>query len=244
MIIKNQKGFALAICLALLPCLIAGLLLAFSSFNFVQNDLVLKYQCRTEGFNGQKKVAPLLNSLLALNPLSKTLKIQYWAAVAELAVAVASENILAAHKAQVKINQISEKRNALDKQQKRLISQSNLLLKINHFNTAASLQKTGARISNVLLKVNFFAIPGRAPTLAVHPDSTDIAPTYSPDDDFEIKQALAHEWHYGVQVRPPFSNFITGNFIFKKACAVTLIKEDSRWIPKITKAKFLLKSVW
>lgn len=244
MIIRNNNGFALAICLALLPCLIAGILLAFSVFGFIQNDLSLKYQCRREGLNGQKQVEPLLSRLLALNTLAATLKVEYLEALAEFEAATASNNPVAYTKAIVKIRKIVEKRETLDKRQKQIIKQSNLLLSTNHSKTAARLLKSGSRISNILLKADLFGLQGKAPTLAVHPDSTDIAPTYSPLDDFENKQSLAHEWQYRISVRPPFSNFIAGNFLFKKACAVTLTKEDSRWVPKITKAKFSLKSVW
>lgn len=244
MIIRNQKGFALAICLALLPCLIAGMLLAFSLFGLVQNDLALKYQCRSEGLIGQKQVQPLLTGLLALNPLAEILKAAYLETVAELAAATAAANPVGIAKATAQLNQIMAKRQTLDKQQKQLINQSNLLLKTNHFKTAVLLYKKGAQISNILMKVNLVSLNGKAPRLAVHPDSTDIAPTYSPVEDFETKQSLAHEWQYRASVRAPFSNFISGNFLFKKACAVTLTKEDSRWIPKITKGKFSLKSVW
>lgn len=243
MIIRNNNGFALAICLAILPCLIAGMLLAFSVFGFIQNDLSLKYQCRREGLNGQKQVQPLLTSLLASNPLAKTLQLLYWETKGELTIAKIT-NPLAVPAIEARLARIEEKRLALDRKQKQLINQSNLLLRTNHLKTEAQLLTSGGRISNILLKAEFLGIQGKAPTLAVHPDSTDIAPTYSPLDDFENKQSLAHEWQYRISVRPPFSNFIAGNFLFKKACAVTLTKEDSRWVPKITKAKFSLKSVW
>lgn len=244
MIIQNSRGFALAICLALLPVLIAGMLVAFSLFGFIRNDLALKYQCRSEGLSGQRNVAPLLTSLLASNSLAEMLKFQYLAAMEELAAASASQNPVAIIKATAKLNKIIEKRQVLDKRQRQLINQSNLLLRASHLKTAGLLRKTGSYSSNILLKVNFSETPSQPPPLGVRPDSTDIAPTYSPVDNFEIKQSLAHEWQYRIQVRAPFSNFITGNFLFKKACAVSLTKENSRWIPKITKAKFSLKSVW
>lgn len=242
--ITNQKGFALAICLALLPCLIAGLLLTFSSLGFMQNDLALKYQCRSEGLAGQKKVAPLLTKLLALNTFAKMLKAQYLHAKIELGLAILSKNALAIRRAVEKIRKITEKRETLDKQQKQLINQSNLTLRLNHAKTAGLIRKTGSQISNILLKTEFIGTPSPFPTLAVRPDSADIAPTYNPVADFEIRQALAHEWQYRTQVRSPFSNFIKGTFLFKKACAVTLTKDNSKWIPKITKGKFSLKSLW
>ncbi|MGZ3770515.1 MAG: hypothetical protein ACXVCP_10300 [Bdellovibrio sp.] len=241
---SNEKGFALVICIALLPVVIAGLLLSFSTFGFLQNDLALKYQCRTDGLESQKKIAPLLTNLLALNSLSRTLKFQYLAAVAELAAAIASENIPATIKAEHKINMILEKRQTLDKQQRQLISQSNLSLRTSYVSTANTLRNTGRNLSNLLLKTRFISMPRKAPSLAVHPDYADIAPTYSLDIDFEIKSALAHEWQYKTEIQPPFSNFLKGTFEFKKSCSVSLTKENAKWIPKIIKGKYSLKSLW
>lgn len=244
MVIKNQKGSALAIILAILPVFIAGALLCFSLLGLVQNDLAMKYECRTEGQKGQKRVSPLLSTLLALNPVAIALKAELAKAIAELATAVASENPVAIAKATARYTKVLEKRDKLDRRQKQLVKQSNLFLQQTHTFTALSLRRTGAIASNILLKTELGSVRGKAPKLAVRPDSPDIAPTYSLIDDFENKQALAHEWQYRIQVRPPFSNFLKGEFIFKKACAVSLAKENSSWHPKIIVGKFSLKSVW
>ncbi|MEK2646709.1 hypothetical protein [Bdellovibrio sp. BCCA] len=244
MVIQNQKGSALAIILAVLPVFIAGALLCFSLLGILQNDLGLKYQCRVEGQNGQKRVAPLLSSLLALNPVAVAVKAELAEAILELEAAIASENPVAIAKATKHYTQVLEKRDKLDHRQKQLIKQSDLLLQQSHTFTSMNLRRTGGSASNILLKVDLDSVRGKAPKLAVRPDSPDIAPTYSPVDDFENKQALAHEWQYRVQVRPPFSNFLKGEFSFKKACAVSLAKENSSWLPKIIVGKYSLKSVW
>ncbi|MGZ3775515.1 MAG: hypothetical protein ACXVCY_16465 [Pseudobdellovibrionaceae bacterium] len=241
---RNEKGFALAICMALLPCFIAGLLLAFSLFGLIQNDLKLKYQCRTEGLSGQTHVQPLLIQLLALNPVAESLRLTYLETAAELAAAY-ELNPPAVPGLAAELQQIQDQRATLDKQQKQLIAQSNLILRSNHIHTRSQLLKSAQELSNILLSVNSVVIQGQPPKLAVHPNSTDVAPTYSPDENFEVRQSLAHKWQYRMEVKPPFSSFLKGqDFIYEKACAVTLIKDGSKWIPKIAMGKFSLKSVW
>lgn len=240
----RQKGFALALTLALMPPLIAGFLVGFSSLGFIQNDLALKFQCRQEGLQSQNRVKPLLSALLSLNPLASALKAQSIVAAKELSAAIASLNPVAIAAATSHYNQIKEKRGRLDQQQKQLIKESNKLLRSSHHLTAQSLRRTGHQSSNILLEAKLLSIRGQAPQLAVRPDSPDLAPTYSPVPNFEETQALAHEWQYQVQVRAPFSQFLKGTFQFKKACAVTLTKEGSEWLPKIIRGRFSSKSVW
>lgn len=241
---KNQKGFAIVLCLALLPCLIAGLLFVFVLINFMKNDLGLKHQCRIQGEAGQKSVKPLLIQLLSLNPKAQLLKSEYLQAKTAQKLAIAAKNVPEIQRLEIVIQKIQLQRHTLDKQQKRILSQANLLLYRNHSTTALGLRRMGASNSTVLLTSTLQQIHGRAPDLAVLPESPDIAPIYKLKPDFENQQSLAHEWQYRITVRPPFSNFIKGDFSFKKACAVTLVKDGSTWIPKIIKGKFSLKSVW
>lgn len=242
--LKNNHGFALAFLLAILPVFIAGLVFCFSSFGFVQNDLAMKYQCRVEGRNGQKEVAPLLTGLLALNPLAVRLRAEWIQALYELWIALASENPGAIAAATKKCLVIKEKRGQLDQKQKQLIRQSNLLLQKSHLITKQKLFTTAAHLSNIFLKFDLVSLRGKAPRLAVRPDSADVAPTYGPVADFNNEQALAHEWQYQVSVRSPYSQFLPGIYSFKKACAVTLEKERISWVPKIIRGRFLLKSLW
>lgn len=241
---QNQKGFAIVLCLALLPCLVAGLLVVFALINFIKNDLALKHQCRAQGEIGQKSVRPLLEQLLSLNSKALALKAELLQAKAAQSAAITEQNWPEVGRRAVQIKRIEKQQQLLDKQQKRLISQANMLLYRNHSSTSLGLRRLGTDNSTILLKSTLQQITGRAPRLAVVPESTDIAPVYKLKADFENEQSLAHEWQYKLSVQPPFSNFIKGDFSFKKACAVTLTKEGSAWITKIIKGKFLLKSVW
>lgn len=242
--LKNEKGFAVAMIMALLPVFIVGLIVMFSVVNATQTDLAVKHMCRKEGLSAQKRVAPLLSTLLNLNPLAQSLKMQLLAAEAALAVAVAQQNWFAAATQSKKISEIKQKRKELDIRQKQIIEQSNLILERNHSNTKIRLRQTLQARSNVLMNLKIRDFKGKAPQLAVRPDSSDTAPTYSPKEEFEQKQSLAHEWQYRLSVRRPFSIFVSNEFDFKKSCSVTLVKEISKWQPTVSKGKFSWKSAW
>ncbi|NUN04407.1 MAG: hypothetical protein HUU57_01480 [Bdellovibrio sp.] len=242
--LKSEKGFALAMIMALLPVFVVGLIILFSVVNVTQTDLSVKHVCRKEGLTAQKRVAPLLTSLLNLNPLARSLRLQLLAAQAARALAIAQQNWLLVDKQTKKINELMQKRKELDIRQKQIIQQSNLILAFHHSATRTRLRQTLQSRSDVLMSLQMRAFNGKAPKLAVRPDDSDIAPPYSPQEDFEHKQSLAHEWQYRLSVRRPFSLFVSNEFDFKKSCAVTLVKENSKWQPTVSKGKFSWKSAW
>lgn len=236
--IKNQRGVALVMICALLPVLLTGLLICFSAIGFIQKDASLKYHCRTLGQKGQSQVAPLLTSLMALNPMAQKLRLEYAAAALRAALHPMDPSALA------NLQRVVTKQMQLDRRQKQIIRQSNMLLLKSHTQTRLELYKAGSSLSNILFKGRMITVRGSAPKLAVRPDYTTTAPVYELKDNFSIKQSLAHEWHYELEVRPPFSNFIEGKIRFNKACAVSLKKESLTWKPQIIVGKFSLKSVW
>lgn len=242
--LKNNKGFALALILGLVPLLIAGLVFTFSLVSTIQTDLSLKYACRNGGIQGQKKVAPLLESLMSLNPKAHHLKKEYLQTQDALASAIAAQNPILIARYTAKLATIEAQRLALDIRQKQIIQQSNIHLTWAHAKTKTQLRLESNKMSNPLLKLQIESLRGTAPLLAVRPDTPDLAPTYSPERDFEIKQALAHEWQYRLGVRAPYSSFLKSEFTLKKTCSVTLRKEDSSWVIKIIKGKFSWRSAW
>ncbi|UXR64348.1 hypothetical protein EZJ49_14865 [Bdellovibrio bacteriovorus] len=242
----SEKGFAAILVVSLLPCLLAGLFLVAVLMSFMQTDLELKHHCRSGGLSGQASVRPLLMSLLALNPVATTLKIQETAVLAKLAVAVSSGNVPAITTLKAQLAKIRQKRQELDLRQKQLIQQSNLLLARNHGSTAFDIRSRAQNLKTqfFFLNLSLRVLHEEAPRLAVHPDSSDVAPTYSPEESFETRQALAHRWQYRLTPRGPLAYFLAGSFQFDKACAVTLTKDARGWKTLITKGKYSLKSVW
>lgn len=241
--IQNQKGFALVMTMALLPLMIAGFFLVWGAIGFFQQDLAIKHACRQEGITGQNKTGPLLQKLLATNPEAKKLKIQLEEVDREIAFARTS-NQAALAGLMIKRSVIQLKRVALDLKQKRLIQESNRELSRAHHRGRAEIRGRLQDTSSFFIAIQLKNLKGKPPRLAVRPDYSDIAPTYSPVPDFSHQQALAHEWHYTASVGAPFSNFLPGKFEFKKACAVTLQEDLSKWLPQIIKDNYSWRSVW
>ncbi|WP_374029224.1 hypothetical protein [Bdellovibrio bacteriovorus] len=241
---KNDKGFALAIIISLLPLFLGGFLLAFATAGFIAHDLSLKHICREEGLRTQKKVVPLLKKLLSLNPLARRLKEREVRAQKNLAKAQATglPNVIAAAAAELALAKL--RRLELDIKQKQLIQESNRLLRTNHLLTQRKLSSSARGLSSAFLEIQNVRIDGTAPRLAVRPEQMEIAPAYHPQPEFAQAQALAHEWHYQTKVLPPFSHFLSGVFQFRKSCSVTLTEENFQWVAKIIKGRSSLKSVW
>ncbi|MNL05549.1 hypothetical protein D3C87_1261550 [compost metagenome] len=235
----NQKGFALAITMALLPFLLGLFLLLFAILGVNQFNLSTQQACREGGLRGQQHVAPLLQQLLSLNPRALKLKLAELQAQAKLAAALSTGNLPAAAAARTEIASIQLQRKVLDFKQKSLIQQSNLFLLSAHQRTASSLRV--ARTQG-LPTFNYLKIESRqhltsAPKLAVRPESSDIAPTYRTLENFDSEQALAHSWQYQLRVRSPFQNFLMADLKWTPSCAVTLKQDGFSWIPKIKKVK-------
>lgn len=243
---KNQQGFAAILILALLPALISGFFMVAAMLGFLQLDLAMKHSCRQEGLSTQERVLPHLKKLLSLNPKSIKLKTQWMIAQAQLAAALASGNPAGIAAAKSRLMQVKTMRQTLEIQQKQLIMQSNLQLHRGHAGTDMKLLSRARDLQHRIgfLKIRASLLRETPPRLAVRPDSSDIAPTYSPKPDFESHQALAHRWQYEILLPSPLSKFLKGNFSFEKACAVTLTKGSTQWKTQITKGKFSLKSVW
>lgn len=235
----NQKGFALAITMALLPVLVGLFLLLFAILGVNQFNLSTQQACREGGLRGQQQVAPLLQQLLALNPRALKLKLDKILAEAKLAAAISSGNPIAAAAARTEIASIQLQRKILDFKQKSLIQQSNLLLLTAHQKTASNLR---IALTRGLPTFNYLKIDSRqsftsASKLAVRPESSDIAPTYRTVENFDEQQALVHSWQYQLRVRSPFQNFLMADLKWSPSCAVTLKQDGFSWIPKIKKVK-------
>lgn len=237
--LRNQQGFALAIAMALLPLLVGVMLLLFAVLGINQFNLRTQQACREGGLRGQQQVAPLLKKLLDLNPRAIKLKKAEERAKIKLKAAIASKIPPAIAAARAHLAAIQMQQWVLDLRQKYLIQQSNLTLLKAHKKTSSELQKAlkeGLPTFNYL-KINSnksFSFP---PTLAVRPESSDVAPTYRTLDDFENKQALAHSWQYRLQVRSTYQNFLMADLKWAPSCAVTLKQDGDSWVPKIKKVK-------
>lgn len=236
--LHNNKGYALALMAALLPVLMGLLFLGAAVMITLKVNQQYLYTCRTEGVRGQRLVGPHLKVLLSLNPVSVALRTKKYLAMGKMAAALAAQNYVALAKATTEYNAALENLRKLDIQQKQLIQQSNLLLRTAHQKTQIKLRQDGSANKTLGILESTFSVDFREPPkLAVHPDDTDIAPTYSLEKDFENKQALVQKWQYTLRVVRPLRRLLSGIFHFEKSCAITLKEENKSWQPKVKKDK-------
>jgi hypothetical protein len=208
--LSNQKGFALALMLGLLPILLGALFATSAAIGLMQSDLKFKHICRSEGLIAQEKVGRLLQVLMSLNSRALQLRIQLQAARASLAVAMAAHNPVAIAKFTKQIAQIKKAQLSLDIRQKNLINESNRELKMNHNRADRRLKTIASQTLNGFpgLQIGFQTRWVKPPRLAVEPDMPGIAPVYRTHARFEQEQTLAHRWHYQVEIRPPLNSFL------------------------------------
>lgn len=237
-VLKNNKGFALALMMALLPVMLGTLMVTWVIASFIQTDLKMNYLCRNEGLSGQQQVAPLLKTLLAMNKRATQLQIEFTAAKAAFYAAPTPQT-------KAKLEEVRFKVILFKAKQQELIRAANVLLQHSHISGQAKLWREQNAIKNVLplLSGEFQVLPTNAPTLAVRPTLPD-PPTYSPVEDFAHQQALEQRWQYRLTVKRPLQAFLSGDFRFEKSCAVTLKEGDLAWQPQIIKARSSSKSLW
>jgi hypothetical protein len=236
----NNKGFALAIMVPLLPVLLALSLASYAVMTFIQIEQKFSYTCRSGNLLGQEKAAKKIEDLLGLNDNATRLIIKEKNAKAELMAAEMSTNPYAIAAAEAKIVKIHGEQEVLNLRQKGIIEQGRLALMNAQQTTARDLGRMTAEITNYrsLFGTSARVSSRSAPSLAVSPEGTDIAPTYRTDPDIEKKQALAHRWQYELRVNPHLQRFISGNFKFEKSCAVSVTEKGRSWVPKILRDKF------
>lgn len=242
---RKRNGFAAVLILSLLPIFVGGCFLIFTLLGVLQSDLKLKHICRQEGKKYQEKVLPRLEHLLSLNPRAAKLQAERLRLEVLLNAALVRGDITSVATLKARLTFVKTQQLELDIRQKQLINQSNLELLKGHRTAAKILDQEASRSSvKNLLHLQVRRTPTPSPRLAVRPDSSDLAPTYSPTPDFETEQALAQQWQYSLTFWYPLMTKPTGTFKFSKACAVTLKKETFKWKVALTKARFSLKSVW
>lgn len=236
----NQRGFALAIMVPLLPVLLALGLASYAVITFLQIEQRFSYTCRSGNLIGQEKAGKQIDALLKLNPKASLLITREFAAKAELAVATASENIPGVMRAERKLNSIHEEQEVLHLRQKAIIQQGHMALMMAQQKTSRDLGLMTTELTNYrsLFETTARISPSSAPPLAVSPEGSDIAPTYRTDADIETKQKLAHRWQYQLRVNSHLQSFISGNFRFEKSCAVSVTQKGSSWVPKILRDRY------
>lgn len=232
----NNKGFAIALILALLPTLIGVVLVTFAIVSFVQVDTRIKYACRNTLIDGQARVGVHLEKLLAMNKEAEALRAKLIAARARVVASAGSPSAIAALEAiEIKIQVFIAK-------QQQLITQSNLQMVKSQSQARSQILNEGRKsLSTIPLFTYELSSSMVMPkTLAVRPVGFE-PPTYSPVEGFAEAQTLEQIWQYRLKVVPTLSPFLSGDYHFQEHCGVSLQEQELRWVPLIKKDKSLSK---
>lgn len=241
---NNQSGFVNILVLAMLPFLIGVVLFAYSLHGWTSTQSELFYTCRKEQIQTLEKIRTHLNSLLKLNPIAKTLKIQLTTTQALLVAAIAQGNAPAVVALTKQIKIIEMRRKALDIQQKLLIQTSNIELNTssarlykNLKNIASTKQKALQLFENASANVQWPQLT----KLQVEPEYPDVAPSYRPVPYFSERQKLVQKWQLFIKQKDTNINFLSGQNSYEKICTSTLVEKDSEWVIITKEDKSLLK---
>ncbi|MBX3041054.1 MAG: hypothetical protein KF789_10145 [Bdellovibrionaceae bacterium] len=172
-----------------------------------------------------------LQGLLDLNAQASLLKTQQALAVAALTTAVAAANPPAIAKAAARVERIRAKQFALDRAQQALLKTAKLILAQTQFKAHASVQKTPIGF------LRSVATPPSLAHVAVRPTTPGPAPVYVLEDNFKERQALVQKWQSAYVLKGPLARFLKAKGSFQSRCALTLIKQENRWIAEIIEDK-------
>lgn len=189
----------------------------------------------------EKKLIQSDERLFKLNALVFSLRFQMKAALAELALALATENPALIGAAEMKIQKIKTEQLNLDKVQRTLIQSTEAQTKIR----TAQLQAELSRIGNEINLVWSFYIQGFTTTrqinetkMAVKPDSPDVAPAYELDSNYKQLQTVAYKWQQRFRSKSEAQDFLKSENIFEMSCSSTAEKKGSQWQILINADKF------
>ncbi len=241
---NNQSGFVNILVLAMLPFLIGVVLFAYSLHGWTSTQTELFYTCRKEQIQTLERIRTHLNSLLKLNPIAKTLKIQLTTTQALLVAAIAQGNAPAVVALTKQIKIIEMRRKTLDIQQKLLIQTSNIELNTstarlykNLKNIASTKQKALQLFENASASVQWPQLT----KLQVEPEYPDVAPSYRPVLYFSDRQKLVQKWQFLIKQKDTNIDFLSGKNSYEKICTSTLVEKDSEWIIITKEDRSLLK---
>ncbi len=236
----NQKGFALAMMVALLPVILAAGLASYAAISFLQIEQRFLYICRSGGIAGQEKAGKQIEALLHLNTKATLLIAKEKSARAALVAAEAAGNAYAAAAAETRLRMVQAEQEVLNLRQKEILLQGNLALQMAQQYTASKLGILTSDLTDYksLFETNARIQTHSAPRMAVSPEGTDIAPTYRTNPDIEQSQVLVQQWQYQLRVQKHLQNFISGDFKFKQSCSVSITDRGGSWVPKILRDKY------
>jgi hypothetical protein len=232
--VERARGQALVSWLLILTLLLSLIFATSSAQVLLEHRLELTSICRNESLKTQAAAERGMKALLALNPQARFLRFRLLAAQIKLAQALASGQTVLIALARAEIEEIRIQQRSLDAKQKEILRTTNQNLRFGIYRTFALLQRTASHINsrssdwaNLQIRVE----NPRIIKLAVVEEDRQLAPVYSPKDDFENAQTIQFFWDQKYQLK----GLLDENHRSRAGCLTSL--EDKTWIPKIKKDK-------
>lgn len=194
---------------------------------------------------GQLEAKKDLQKLLSLNPKAYKLKLQKLQYELQLVEALTGLPYTAALVAQLRLllRQIHLQQLQLDTEQKQLLLSGRLKLNRASQQAVINMNKDFKtyKIARDWLQMSAIAQTHFSPGLAVMPQSSDLAPSYRLQNEFEQKQALIIFWKAHLRVKQPLNNFIKNSIDWEQKCTTTLSPESMDFRIKIREDKSFSK---
>jgi hypothetical protein len=195
----------------------------------------------------QKNLVQSEKKLFALNPESTALRLRLKMQYAELAIAIASENVIAAAKIELEIQQTMALQEKLDKVQRLIINTANNYLNLKLISLQHDLN---SYVSNEVLVWSHIVNQaqkyqlGRNMLFAVEPDVESnsvggLAPNYFLRKDYISAQQLDLVLQFSLNNNLEHQNVLQTQQQFKFFCKVSFTKKENLWELKINQDKFL-----
>ena len=223
-ILKDKSGFGSALTLTFLGLFSTLIIIAAFVRFTVAARADFRYFCFNDLHNVQKNMLDHESRLLALNPLAQSLRFRLQLLKVQFAAAVLSDNIVLAAQISQLIIQTKEQQQVLRFKQQALInfgqSYAQIQLLKSYKNFISKSRQKSAAWSEILNIQDSIALNTFKPLLAVSPDSTtDIAPVYELNPDFENQQRITAFWTLWFFAKPSFQTLVKTNQMWSLKCA-------------------------
>ncbi len=211
--------------------LIALVVLCFALICYViQYKTKMRSHCLSQVIEIQKNLVRSEESLFALNPVAKALRLRLQLAYSALAAAAGNPAAMAS--IELEINQIILQKKELDIIQKLIIKTAKLNLDFRTNQLAFELAQTSKGMSSIW---NFYiesftnVRQSQKPQVAVVPDSPELAPVYELAADYKLRQTVAYHWQMCFRTKKNAQEVLKSENIFEMSCESSAESKRGTW---------------
>jgi len=235
----NERGSVTIAVIALMPLLLAVAAVIFASYLLIIADAQARHVCRTELLRAQDDIQRILDQLFALNPQARILRLRREAAQAKAAATVGTP----AHPvALAELQAVIQAQLAFALKQKKWIALAQARAQLAPFRTLSKVRSVfHARQERINEKRSLDDWRTTRKTPRIHLQKTpahSLTPDYKPGPQFHISQEMRVSWSFAItSLLPtwlrPFAK--ASGLRMNAGCSATLIEENQKWRPQLTK---------